>query len=166
MVKKILVAVSAGSADTVLPSAIEVARKHDAQIVALHVVDPTTCYIGATDYNFGLILEALQTNGREFVEQISGVLDDHGRSAETRMVTLPMAGLTTGRAIAAVAAETGADLILLGKRKSPWWGWFREDVAREVTRFSSTPIQIVAGKAPAAPAPRVGKRWAAAADAR
>jgi hypothetical protein len=90
MITKILVAVSANSTDTVLASAVEIARKNDARIVALHVVDPTPCFLGPYDSDFGLIVEAMEEHGRKRVMRMTSVLDEHAHPAETRMVTLPM----------------------------------------------------------------------------
>ncbi len=158
MFTKILVAVSASSVDTVLGSAIKIAQKYDARIFALHVVDPTPCLMGPIDYDFGLVFEAMEAHGREIVTRMTDVLDDHSRLAETRTVTLPISGLSVGRAIASAADTSGADLILLGERKSGWWRWLSEDVASEVRRYTNTPIQIVSGKVSAGstrrPAPR------------
>ncbi|SDG23502.1 universal stress protein [Paraburkholderia phenazinium] len=160
MFTKILVAVSANSPDSVLASAIELAQKYDARVFALHVVDPTPGYAGPADYNFGLIVEAMEAHGREIVTRVTNVLDDHARSAETRMVTLPMSGFTIGYAIAAFAEESGADLILLGQRKSGWWRWLNEDVATDVRRRTGTPIQIVSGKIADGSSRRTENLWA------
>jgi nucleotide-binding universal stress UspA family protein len=159
MFKKILVAVSTSSADSVLAPAIEAARKYDAQVVALHVVDPSPSYIGGADCNFGLIVEAMEAHGHRVVTHVRSVLDTHALPAEVRMVTLPFSGMTVGSAIAAVAEETGADLILLGRRSASRWHWLSEDVAAEVMRHSSQPTQIVSDKPMANPARRGGRRW-------
>jgi nucleotide-binding universal stress UspA family protein len=159
MFTKILVAVSANSTDTVLASAIEVARKYDARIFALHVVDPTPCFLGPADSDFGLIVEAMEAHGRTIVARMTDFLDEHAHPAETRMVTLPMSGLTIGRAIASFAQESGADLILLGERQSGWSRWLREDVASEVRRRSGTPIQIVRDRVAGSAVRRAGTRW-------
>jgi nucleotide-binding universal stress UspA family protein len=159
MFTKILVAVDAGSTDTVLASAIEAARKYDARILVLHVVDPTPCLVGPVDYDLGLIVEAMEAHGRELVTHVTNVLDEHACAAETRMVTLPMSGSTIGRVIATIASESDADLILLGERKSAWWRWLNEDVASEVRRHTGTPIQIVSGQVTGGPAHRARTRW-------
>jgi nucleotide-binding universal stress UspA family protein len=165
MFTKILVAVHANSPDTVLASAIETAQKYDAQIVALHIVDVTPCYIGAADCNFGLIVEAMETHGREVVTQVRNTLDVFaGNPFEVRMVTI--VGMTVGRAIADVADETGADLILLGERNSAWWRWMDEDVASEVMRCSTRPTQIVSDRSAVSLARRGGTRWTDASAAR
>jgi nucleotide-binding universal stress UspA family protein len=159
MFTKILVAVSANSTDTVLASAIEVARKYDARIFALHVVDPTPCFLGPADSGFGLIVDAVEAHGRTVVTRMTNLLDDHAHPVETRMVTVPMSGLTIGCAIASVAKESGADLILLGQRKSDWSRWLREDVAAEVRRRADTPIQIVPDNVVDGLARRAGSLW-------
>lgn len=160
MFTKILVAVSASPADTVLASAIETARKYDAQLVALHVVDPTPSYLGAADDNFALIVEAMSAHGRKVVAHVRSVLVDQTPEAEIRMVTLPMSGMTVGRAIAAVADEMGADLIVLGERSSSRWRWFSEDVASEVVRRSGKPVQIASDALRSSSTRRAGSRWA------
>jgi nucleotide-binding universal stress UspA family protein len=159
MFKKILVAVSTSSADTVLAPAIEAAKKYDAQIVALHIVDPSPSYIGAADCNFGLIVEAMEAHGHRVVTHVKDVLEVHKRPAEVFMMTLPFSGMTVGKAIATVADETGADLILLGERSPSRWRWLSEDVAAEVMRRSSKPTQIVAGGTVTNPGHRAGRRW-------
>jgi nucleotide-binding universal stress UspA family protein len=159
MLTKILVAVSANSTDTVLESAVEIARKYDARIVALHVVDPTPCFLGPYDSDFGLIVEAMEGHGRDTVKRITKLLDQHAHPVETRMVTLPMSGSTIGCAIADVAEESGADLILLGERQSGFWRYVREDVAANVRRHSGTPIQIVRGKSTGSVPRRASARW-------
>jgi nucleotide-binding universal stress UspA family protein len=168
MFTKILVAVSASSVDTVLESAIDIAKKYDSRIFALHVVDPTPCVMGPCDYDFGLVLEAMEAHGREIVTQTTDVLNDHSRPAETRMVTLPISGSSVGRAIASAANTSGVDLILLGERKPGWWRWLSEDVASEVRRHTNTPIQIVSGTVIGSWTRRAATRWtkAPAADAR
>lgn len=143
MFKKILVAVSDNSAEAVLASAIEIARKYDAQIFALHVVDTTPTFIGAAEQDFSLLISAMEAAGRKSVERIEQMLTDRGHAAQVRMVTLPLCGWTVGRAIASHAQESGADLVLLGERKAGWSRWFSTDVAAEVRRQTSTPIQIV-----------------------
>jgi nucleotide-binding universal stress UspA family protein len=163
MFTKILVAVSASSTDTVLASAVEVARKYDARLFALHVVDPTPCFLGPFDSDYGLIVEAMEAHGRSRVTRMRNLLDDHAHPAETRMVTLPMSGMTIGCAIASFAKESGADLILLGDRQSGFWRWTSEDVAAEVQRYSETPIQIVRRERTGGVARRAGTRWTDAA---
>jgi nucleotide-binding universal stress UspA family protein len=159
MFTKILVAVSASSPDSVLASAIDVARKYDARIVALHVVDPTPCVVGSVDYDFGAVIEAMEAHGREIVTHVKNVLDDHARPAETRMVMLPITGSTIGRVIASCAEESGCDLILLGERESGWWRWLSEDVAADVRRGTGTPIQIVSSKVADGSSRRAGTFW-------
>jgi nucleotide-binding universal stress UspA family protein len=168
MFTRILVAVSASSVDTVLDSAIDIAKKYDARVLALHVVDPAPGWLGAADYDFGFVLDAMTAHGREIVTRVTDVLDDHSCPAETRMVTLPLSGHTVGRAIASAAETSGADLILLGERQAGWWRWLSEDVASQVRRHSNVPIQTVSGKVIGSWTRRAATRWteAPAADVR
>jgi nucleotide-binding universal stress UspA family protein len=140
--KHVLVAVSASSRDAVLASAIEVAREYDARVCALHVVDLRPCFIASIEYDFGLIVEALQAQGREIIAQSARVLNEAACSADTRLVALPNPGVMVGPTIAAVAKETGTDLIVLGKRKAGWGRWLSENVSSEVRRHTSVPILV------------------------
>jgi nucleotide-binding universal stress UspA family protein len=168
MFTKILVAVSASSIDTVLGSAIEAARKYDARILALHAVDPSPYLMAPIDYDFGRMTEAMEAHGREIVTRMAEVLDNHAGPAETRMVTLPMSGLSVGTAIASVANTWAADLIILGERNSSWLDWLSEDVALEVRRHANAPIQTVSSKVISVATRGDVTRWtkAPAADAR
>lgn len=168
MFTKILVAVSANSVDTVLESAIDIARKYDARIFALHVVEPTPWLMGPVDYDVGLLAEAMEAQGNAIVTRVTDVLNDHSHPAETRMVTLPITGHSVGREIASAADTSGAGLIVLGERNSGWWGWLTEDVAAEVRRHSNTPIQTVSSRVNVGSTRRATTRWtkAPAADAR
>ncbi|WP_370469760.1 universal stress protein [Caballeronia sp. SBC2] len=69
---------------------------------------------------------------------------------------------------ASAADASGADLILLGARKSGWLRWLSADVASEVRRHTNTPIQTVSGKVIGGSTRRAATRWAEApaADAR
>lgn len=161
MITKILVAVSETSADTVLESAVEAARTYGARLVALHVVDPTPCFTAAADFHCGAILDVLEANGRDTVQRMTNFLEEAECPGEARMLTLPMASMTVGRAIASLADETGAELIIVGARKPRWPWWLAEDVAADIRRGTDTPIQVV----PRMPAvtPMCGRRGVAAA---
>jgi nucleotide-binding universal stress UspA family protein len=166
MFTKILVAVSTRHADTILMSAIETARKYNAEIVALHVIDPSPCYMGAADYHFGLAVEAMEAHGREVVTHVKNVLDVYSQPGEVRMMTLPIAGVTIGRAISTVAEETGADLILLGERSASRWRWLKEDVTSEVMRCASRPTRIATPQPAVRSVLKTGGRWAGISTAR
>jgi nucleotide-binding universal stress UspA family protein len=168
MFTRILVAVSTSSIDTVLASAIETARKYDARILALHAVDPTPYLMAPIDYDFGLMVEAMEAHGREIRTRMAEVLENHSCSADTRIVVLPISGVSVGQAIASVADTSAADLIILGERNSSWLDWPSEDVALEVRRHTNVPIQTVFSKIIGDKACRDMTRWASspATDAR
>jgi nucleotide-binding universal stress UspA family protein len=168
MFTKILVAVNASSIDTMFGSAIETARQYDARILALHAVDPAPCLMSPIDYDFGLATEAMEAHGCEIVARMAQVLDNHSGPAETRMVTLPMSGLSVGGAIASVANTWAADLVILGERNSSWLDWLSEDVALEARRQANAPIQTLSSKVINVATRRDVTRWikAPAVDAR
>ncbi|QGZ65126.1 universal stress protein [Paraburkholderia acidisoli] len=143
MISKILVALSDHSAPILLPAAIDLARQHQARVIALHVVDPSPCFGAAEHYDGGVVFEALEAQGRRTARHIADVLAAAACEAHTHMILLPLSGLTTGGAIGALAEEHGADLILLGARKTRWPWWLREDVAKDVRRATRTPLRFV-----------------------
>jgi nucleotide-binding universal stress UspA family protein len=147
MSRTILVAVGPKSPESVLTSAIDLAKQYEAVILALHIVDTRPVYLGPYDHSCGSVIEAMQDYGRKALTQIEDVLRNNAASAEARMVTLPMAGSSIGNEIATLAEASGADLIVLGERQSTWWNWLSENVAREVQRHTSTPIHVVSGEA-------------------
>jgi nucleotide-binding universal stress UspA family protein len=159
MYTKILVALSANCSDAVLASAIEMSRKHDARILVVHAVDLAPCMVGEHDYGLQLVIEAMESHGREIVARAMRVLNEHGCPAESRLFTLPVSGATVGGAIASVADTAGADLILLGARKPGWWRWLSEDVASVVRRHTEAPIQTVSGSVAGASTSRAAARW-------
>jgi hypothetical protein len=75
------------------------------------------------------------------------------------MITLPMSGWTIGSAIASLAEASGADLIVLGERKSGWLRWLSEDVAADVRHRTGTPIQIASSKFPGGSPRRARTLW-------
>jgi nucleotide-binding universal stress UspA family protein len=166
MYTKILVAVSTSQDDILLASAIEMARKYDAQLCVLHVVDPSPCVLGTVDSDYGLIIEAMQAHGRDIVERVSRTLDEQSMQAETHMLTLPLAGSTIGEQIATFADEQDIDLIVLGKRKPGWWSWISEDVAASVQSHTTAPVQIVSGERAASSRHRAGLGWSTVASVR
>ncbi len=165
MSTKILVAVSANSADTVLASAIELARRYDASIVALHVVDTRPVYLGACDYCYGPVVDALEQHGQDTVARIKEALADSHCEAETRLVTLPLVGMTVGAVIASLAQESAADMIVLGERSPGWWRCLSENVATEVRRHTATPMHLISSQPTKRPASHSGTRWSSAATA-
>jgi nucleotide-binding universal stress UspA family protein len=143
MIRKILVAIDAASIDTVLSSAIDIARRHDATICAVHVVDPSRYFVAPLDHDCALLFDAMEKHGLATVAQIKDVLDGSACTGEAHMITLPVLGMTIGNAIASFAQESDVDLIVLGERKSGWWRLLDENVAMQVQRRSDKPIQIV-----------------------
>lgn len=159
MPKKILVALSANSSGFVLTAAIEFAQKFEADLLALHIVDPRPCYMGQGDYSYGPILEAMEAYGQEKIAQVRDALGDSTCGAEARMVTLPVTGLTIGGAIASVAETSEADLIVLGERRSTWWRFLSENVFDDVRRHTDKPIHVVSGNVSRHAAHHPNPRW-------
>jgi nucleotide-binding universal stress UspA family protein len=143
MSKKIVVAISASTAESVLAGAVTASRESGASILLLHVVDALGCVLAAADFDCGPIIDAVQAQGQEIVSAASAWFVARGYPVETSVRHLPMHGVTVGQAIATVANEVHADLLLLGHRRKDWWQWVREDIAAEAAPHTNTPVHRV-----------------------
>ncbi|WP_243048218.1 universal stress protein [Dyella sp. RRB7] len=140
MFKHILVAVSHNADCAALREAMALARKHDAQITALHIVDWIPRYVTADIADFGIMLDHLEKQGREIVDQVAALLEKAGCRGSAKMMTLAAGDFTIGKAIADIALDIDADLIVVGKATSGWWRWFEEDVSSETRRCAAVPV--------------------------
>ena len=144
MFSKILVPVSARSIETLLPLAIETARKHNAGIIALHVMDNAVRYLATPiDCDLGLVFAALEEHAQAIAARAQTILNAYAGDGEARIVRVPAAGVTVGEAIVAYVAQSEADLVLLGRRKTAWWKVFDEDIAAVILRQCDVAVQIV-----------------------
>jgi hypothetical protein len=108
MSKIIVVAINQNFSDSFISYALETARHCDARIVAVHVVDLTTCYAGWGDSNYGLVVDVMQAYGRATLARAMATLGANERGAEARLLTLPVSGSRLGREIATVCEASGA----------------------------------------------------------
>jgi nucleotide-binding universal stress UspA family protein len=144
MTRKILVTVSTRTAHNLLACAVDASRELDAEIIVVHVVDPLNCFLGATGFDCAPVVEAMLEHGREVIAHAAGSLEAQGCTARTRMLTLPGDGVTVGRAIAALANEAHADLVIIGGKKANWWRWLRDDIAVDILNHTRASIRCVA----------------------
>lgn len=154
MTTKILVAVSARTAECVLANALVASRTDGAPIALLHVVDTPNCFVGAADFDCGLVMEAIEAQGRRVVSLAEQWFAVRGCAVEAHTLMLPPYGRTVGRAIAAFADVIGAQQIVLGSRHADGWQWFRDDIAADIVRHTAASVRRVRDDAPAdAPLP-------------
>jgi nucleotide-binding universal stress UspA family protein len=92
--------------------------------------------------DLGLVLTAIEEQAQAIVARAQAILNDYGGAYEARMIRLPTAGVTAGEAIAAYVAQSEADLVLLGRRKTVWWKYFDEDIAAVILRQCDVVVQI------------------------
>ncbi|MBR8059835.1 universal stress protein [Burkholderia dolosa] len=148
MTKRILVAVSARTAPCVLASALAASRECDAPITLLHVIDTASCFVGAADFDCGLVMEAMQEQGRQILSLAEQWFASRGCTVTTHMLQLPTYGLTVGHAIAVFASGIDADPVLLGSRKHDGWQWLRDDIAADIVRNTGVAVRRVPDDAP------------------
>ncbi|MFC0399193.1 universal stress protein [Paraburkholderia rhizosphaerae] len=150
MYKHILVAVGTRADSITLEAAIRLARQTGARITALHVVDPVPPYAGVDTYDFSVTLEAFDAYGRAVAERCVAAIHQAGCEGDARTIVLPMCGSTMGRAIAEQAREMGADLLVIGNRKQTLWSLFRENLYKELLRYTDAPVLVATDALPAA----------------
>jgi nucleotide-binding universal stress UspA family protein len=150
MYKHILVAVGTRHDSITLEAAIRLAHETGARITALHVVDPVPPFAGAEACDFSVTLEAFEAYGHAIEARCVEAIHRAGCEGDARTIVLPMCGSTIGRAIAEHAGETGADLLVIGKRRPSFWSVFRENLYKELVRYTDTPVLVATDALPAA----------------
>jgi nucleotide-binding universal stress UspA family protein len=150
MYKHILVAVGTRSDSITLEAAIRLAHETGARVTALHVVDPVPPYAGAETCNFGATFEALDAYGQAVEARCLEAIRQAGCAGDARAIVLPMCGSTVGHAIADHAREIGADLLVVGSRKTSLLSFFRENLYKELLRHTDTPVLVATDALPAA----------------
>jgi universal stress protein A len=151
MTGPILVAVSARTAEHVFAHAVAASRERGASIMLLNVIDTASCFIGAADFDCGLVMEVMQAQSRQIVSAAEQWFVSRRCAVDTHVLRLPAYGHTVGQAIAAFADAIEADLVLLGTRRHDRWLWFRDDIAADVVRNTRAAVGRVSGPIPADP---------------
>jgi universal stress protein A len=145
MTGPILVAVSARTAENVFAHAAAASRERGASIMLLNVIDTASCFIGAADFDCGLVMEVMQAQSRQIVSAAERWFVSRRCAVDTHVLQLPAYGHTVGHAIAAFADAIEADVVLLGARQHDGWLWFRDDIAADVVRNTRAAVQRVPG---------------------
>lgn len=151
MSKRILVAVSTRTAHNLLACAVDASRELDAEIMVVHVVDPLNCFLGTAGIDCAPVVEAMLDHGREVIVHTANWLEAQGCTTSARLLTLPGDGATVGRAIAALANETHADLVIIGGKRANWWRWLSDDIAVDILNHTPTSVRCVADTVAASP---------------
>ncbi|WP_250510834.1 universal stress protein [Caballeronia sp. GACF4] len=122
MYKHILVAVSTSLSESALTTAISRARDCNARLTALHVVDQTPWWAVVTaECNFAETAAVIDDHARAVTRYSARMIERAGIDGVARSITLPPHGVSIGEAIADVASEIGADLIVLGGEAETGW---------------------------------------------
>ena len=150
MVKHILVAVGTRPDSITLEAALRLAQETGARVTALHVVDPVPPYVGAETCDFSATFEALDAYGHAVEARCLEAIRQSGCEGDARSIVLPMCSSTIGRAIAGHGREIGADLLVVGRRRSSLFSFFRENLYKELTRHTDTPVLVATDALPAA----------------
>jgi nucleotide-binding universal stress UspA family protein len=139
MSSKIVVGVDGSDgSDRAVAEATEVAKRDGASVVLVHVVERIAAKGDMAP------LHADEPAVKERVEKQAADLRDAGVDADVRFESIILGG--PARSIADVAAETGADLIVVGTRgHSALAGVFLGSVTQKLLHLASCPVLCVPG---------------------
>lgn len=144
MSTSIVVGISENSTMSIFSKALDIARSRDARIIVVHVFDcPIPCRARLDYCNWESMIAAERARGRMTLERALARFDNGVPAVEGRMLMRGATGSTVGRDIASICEASDAGLVILGSRRQGWWRFLDEDVARNVRRHTSTPVQIV-----------------------
>jgi nucleotide-binding universal stress UspA family protein len=139
MSSKIVVGVDGSDgSDRAVAEATEVAKRDGASVVLVHVVERIAAKGDMAP------LHADEPAVKERVDKQAADLRDAGVDADVRFESIILGG--PARSIADVAAETGADLIVVGTRgHSALAGVFLGSVTQKLLHLASCPVLCVPG---------------------
>jgi nucleotide-binding universal stress UspA family protein len=139
MSSKIVVGVDGSDgSDRAVAEATEVAKRDGASVLLVHVVERIAAKGDMAP------LHADEPAVKERVEKQAADLRDAGVDADVRFESIILGG--PARSIADVAAETGADLIVVGTRgHSALAGVFLGSVTQKLLHLASCPVLCVPG---------------------
>ncbi|MBP0592589.1 universal stress protein [Paraburkholderia sp. LEh10] len=154
MVKHILVAVGANRNDAVLATAIDKARRTGARLTAVYIVD-TMPWWAMTSVEYGCIdtLQLVHELERTVERRCLETFELDAWDIHTRAITVPLEGNSVGRAIAKLADELDADLIVVGAGRGSKWRFWEERMSDVVGRCTRRSVLIAMPAKPAAGAP-------------
>ena len=154
-IKKILYATDLG--DNVRPVfkfALSMARKYDAKIIMLHVVEPMSSAMQAMMETYLTDMDAkkvhqdgmkrmLTTMKQRLETACAEELDTHNISS-SRVTEILVASGKTSEEILKAAEKHGVDIIVMGKsRRNIFGSDVAGSAARRVSRYSNIPVVIV-----------------------
>ena len=135
MVKHILVAVSANQDGTVLTAAIDKARQTGARLTAVYIVDTMPWWaMSGVEYGCLDTLKMVEELERVVERRCNERFELDAWDIHARAITVPLQGSSVGRAIAKVADEVDADLIVVGAGRGSKWRFWEERMSDVVGR--------------------------------
>jgi nucleotide-binding universal stress UspA family protein len=143
MSKHILVAVGAQRHDAVLKTAIDNARRMNAQLTAVYVVDEMPWW-AMTGVEYGCIsgLQMVQELERAVEQRCTDTFARDAQDLQTRAVAIPMQGSSVARTIARFADELDADLIVVGAGRPSKWRFWEERMSDGIGRCTRRAVMV------------------------
>lgn len=140
-VQKIMVPLDGSSAsEAALPWALELAAKHQAQMVLLRVGRAPDIFDGQDIHGLLAFEKAEEDRCRQYLQQVKARL----KADAFVQVSVDYASGRAGRAITARAAELGVSVIVMNSHGRDGLNrWWMGSVAEKVTRHAPCPVLLV-----------------------
>jgi universal stress protein A len=143
MVKHVLVAVGADLSEGALSAGIARARESGAQLTLLHVVDSMPWWaLAAGEHGCGDLLVAFDQRAHAVEQQCQEAIERAALGTPAQTVTLPLQGMSIGRAIANAANKLDADLIVIGAEQESSWCFWKHRISDAVARCTGRAVLI------------------------
>lgn len=121
-----------------LQCAIRLAQRHGAEILLLHVVTVNLEFLGSTGVNVAKLEKELHAEANEKLAEVLKIVPSH-----IRCDTLVTNGIPCEE-ISKTVAEQHIDLLVIGKRRRPFWNFAHHRTVRRLIDKSPCEVLVVA----------------------
>lgn len=143
MIKHVLVAVGADLSEGALSAGITRARDNGARLTLLHVVDSSPWWaLTAGEHACGDLLVAVEQHARAVEQHCKDAIERAALDTPAQTLALPLRDMSIGRAIANVANEIDADLIVIGAGEESNWCFWKQRTSDVVARCTGRAVLI------------------------
>lgn len=144
MYRHILIAHGTRVRNQSLQLGLDLAKRHQARVTALHVIGWFPQFAVVSPYDPIATRDSLVGHGNVIVDSCRESMKAENVVGDVRMIDAQDWGQTVSRTITRCAAEVGADFIVVGSRRRGW-RLFSDDVVGGVLKIARVPV-IVAGQ--------------------
>lgn len=151
MYQNILVAVDgSASSQRALNGAIQMAKLAHANVTALYVLDHSTTFTYAGEYDPRTMVDALRDDARRVLDEVQKRFAELGVNGDVELVETESIGEDVASCLQLCARRRGADLFVMGTHgRRGVRRMVLGSVAERFLRFSTCPVLLVREEVPA-----------------